>query len=386
MNTGHPGDSGDPDPVIAAGGDLAEASRTADRAGPQPDSEAGPDAPVEPAAPVAPVEPPVEPAAPAAPEPDAPAIPAEPATPIAPPAAADRAAPSPPTPADPGNGKLSGHAILAKLAWAMRSEPGDVRPHNEDFAGVFAPTIPDDAWDRGPFFIVADGLGGHAAGEVASRTAVETALAHWTAGTPAAPHQAVRAAIRAANVAVYDAALSNRHHGMATTFTALTLAGNEAIIGHVGDSRCYLVRGPTTTQLTNDHSRVGEMLRAGLITPDQAANHPARSMISRSVGSEPGVSVDIIRQPTQAGDTFLLCSDGLWDVVGRRDITDVVEAIGTPAVPTVIAAADTLIEQALARNTPDNVTLLVVRITTDRPVPAATTRRSFLRRGRGIVR
>jgi len=285
-----------------------------------------------------------------------------------------------------GNGHLAGHALLAKLAWAMRSEPGEVRPHNEDFAGVFAPTIPDDAWDRGPLFIVADGLGGHAAGEVASRTAVEAALAAWTAGTPGAPHQALRAATRAANVAVFDAAMRNRRNGMATTFTALTLAGKEAIVGHVGDSRCYHIRQGAATQLTNDHSRVGEMLRSGLITPEQAANHPARSMISRTVGSEPSVQVDIIRQPTQAGDTFILCSDGLWDVVGRREMTDVVGAIGTPAVPTVIAAADALIEQALARNSPDNVTLLVVRITTDRPVPAALTRRSFLRRGRGVTR
>jgi serine/threonine protein phosphatase PrpC len=290
------------------------------------------------------------------------------------------------TAGEPGNGRLSGHAILAKLAWAMRSEPGDVRPHNEDFAGAFAPTIPDDAWDRGPLFIVADGLGGHAAGEVASRTAVESALAHWQSGTATAPHQALRAAVRAANVAVYDAALEKRRQGMATTFTALTIAGREAIVGHVGDSRCYLVRAQATTQLTNDHSRVGEMLRAGLITAEQAANHPARSMISRTVGSEPGVQVDIIRQPTQAGDTFVLCSDGLWDVIGRQEITEVVAGIGSPAVPTVMVAADTLIEAALARNTPDNVTLLVVRITTDRPVPAATTRRSFLRRARGIVR
>ena len=289
---------------------------------------------------------------------------------------------------DAGNGVLSGHAILAKLAWAMRSEPGDVRPHNEDFAGVYAPTIPDDAWDRGPLFIVADGLGGHAAGEVASRTAVEAALEQWTgkAGV-GAPHQAVRAAIRGANVAVFDAALHTHRRGMATTFTGLTIAGHEAIVGHVGDSRCYLVRGETTTQLTSDHSRVGEMLRAGLITPEQAAHHPARSMISRTVGSEPSVQVDIVRQPTEAGDTFVLCSDGLWDMVSRHEITEVISAIGTPAVPTVAAAADALIEQALARKSPDNVTVLVVRVTTGRPVPAASsTRRSFLRRNRGVVR
>jgi protein phosphatase len=285
-------------------------------------------------------------------------------------------------PLDSGNGSLSGHAILAKLAWALRSEAGDVRPHNEDFAGAFAPTIPDDAWDRGPLFIVADGLGGHAAGEVASRMAVEAALLAWTAGSPVAPHQALRAAARKANVAVFDAAIEAHRRGMATTFTALTLAGREAIIAHVGDSRCYLVRGDACSQLTNDHSRVGEMLRAGLLSPEQAANHPARSMITRTVGGEPSTQVDLIRQGTEAGDTFILCSDGLWDAVARHEIAEAGAAIGTSVMPTVVDAADALIDLALQRKTPDNVTLLVVRVTTDRPVPAADTRRSFFRRAR----
>jgi protein phosphatase len=287
------------------------------------------------------------------------------------------------SPFDTGNGSISGHAILAKLAWALRSEAGDVRPHNEDFAGTFAPTIPDDAWDRGPLFVVADGLGGHAAGEVASRTAVETALTVWADGSPAAPHQALRAAVRKANVAVFDAAIEAHRRGMATTFTALTLAGREAIIGHVGDSRCYLVRGDACSQLTNDHSRVGEMLRAGLLSPEHAANHPARSMITRTVGGEPSVQVDLIREGTEAGDTFVLCSDGLWDVVARHEMAEVAAVIGTTAMPTVADAADALIDLALQRKTSDNVTVLVVRVTTDRPVPAAGSRRSFFRRGRG---
>jgi protein phosphatase len=281
-----------------------------------------------------------------------------------------------------GNGRLSGHALLAKLAWAMRSEPGDVRPHNEDFVGAFAPTIPDDAWDRGPLFVVADGLGGHAAGEVASRTAVEAVLASWTDGPPSPPHQALRAATRSANVAVFDAALETAKRGMATTLTALTLGGREATIAHVGDSRCYLVRAGACTQLTNDHSRVGEMLRAGLLTPEQASTHPARSMITRTVGSEPVVQVDLVRQDTEAGDTFVLCSDGLWDVVGRAEIADAATSIGTQPVATVADAADQLIELALSRKTPDNVTILVVRVMTDRPIPAAGNRRGLFRRGR----
>jgi PPM family protein phosphatase len=280
-----------------------------------------------------------------------------------------------------GNGSFAGHAMLAKLAWALRSEPGDVRPHNEDFAGAFAPTIPDDAWDRGPLFIVADGLGGHAAGEVASRGAVEAALAAWAEGTPAAPHQSLRTAVRRANAAVFDASLEAGKRGMASTFTALTLAGRQAIVAHVGDSRCYLVRRGVCTQLTNDHSRVGEMLRAGLLTPEQAATHPARSMITRTVGSDPIVQVDLVRQDTEMGDTFVLCSDGLWDVVARHDIAEVAAAVGTPTTPTVADAADRLVELALARNTPDNVTVLVVRVTTDRPVPAAGARRGLFRRG-----
>jgi protein phosphatase len=281
-----------------------------------------------------------------------------------------------------GNGTLLAHAMLAKLSWAFRSEAGAVRDHNEDCVGAFAPTIPDDAWDRGPLFVVCDGLGGHAAGEVASRTAVDAVIDSWTDGAPAAPHTAIRAAVRRANVAVFDAAISGRTRGMATTCTALTLAGREAIVAHVGDSRCYLARRDTVSQLTADHSRVGEMLRAGLLSPEQAANHPARSMVTRTVGTDPSVQVDLVRQETEAGDTFVLCSDGLWDVVARHEIGEAAAAIGTAGVRTVVEAADRLVELALDRGTPDNVTVLVVRVTSDRPVPAAAGRRGLFRRGK----
>jgi protein phosphatase len=217
---------------------------------------------------------------------------------------------------------------------------------------------------------------------VASRTAVEVVLDSWKDGSPSAPHQGLRAAVRKANVAVYDAALERGRHGMATTLTALTLAGREAILAHVGDTRCYLIRRDTVSQLTSDHSRVGEMLRAGLLTPEQAATHPARSMITRTVGSDPAVQVDVVRQPTEAGDTFVLCSDGLWDVVARHEIGEVAGGIGSSGVPTVTDAAERLVELALDRHTADNVTVAVVRITTDRPVPAAGARRGLFRRGR----
>ena len=281
---------------------------------------------------------------------------------------------------DAGNGVIAAHGVLAKLTWALRSEPGDVRPHNEDYTGAFAPTTPDDAWDRGPLIIVADGLGGHAAGEVASRVAVDAAIADWTRGSPQAPKQALRNAVRTANVAVYDAALETGRQGMGTTMTALTFAGQTALIANVGDSRAYLVRGEECVQLTADHSKVGEMLRMRLITPEQAANHPARSMLTRSLGADPAVQVDIVDTDVARNDVFVLCSDGLWDAVARNEMGTIVAGmVGERSVAAVDAAA-ALVDLALKRDAPDNVTAAVVHVTSDRPIPAAAGRRSLFRR------
>ncbi|MCL5291314.1 MAG: protein phosphatase 2C domain-containing protein, partial [Actinobacteria bacterium] len=186
-------------------------------------------------------------------------------------------------------------------------------------------------------------MGGHAAGEVASRLAVETVLETWTTGPTASPHQALRAAVRAANAEVFAASLDHEQRGMGTTLTALALAGSEALVAHVGDSRAYLVRDKQCSQLTSDHSRVAEMLRMRLISPEQAAGHPARSMLTRSLGAEPAVQVDLERTSMAPGDAFVLCSDGVWDLVSRRDIA---EANDTP---TANEAAETILKAALER-------------------------------------
>jgi serine/threonine protein phosphatase PrpC len=282
-----------------------------------------------------------------------------------------------------GNGRLASHAVLSKLSWALRSDPGALRPTNEDFAGVYAPTVPDDAWERGALFVLADGLGGHAAGEVASRVAVETVLARWIEGNTGQPHQSLRAATRDANAAVYDAAMEHGRRGMGTTLTALTLAGHEAIVAHVGDSRAYLVHGGHCVQLTSDHSRAAEMVRMKLITPEQAATHPNRSMLTRSLGGEPAVQVDIIRQPIENHDVLVLCSDGLWDLVSRTEIAEVCDALGGPAFPTPTEASSHLLDLALKRGAPDNITVVLVRITSPLPFPPTPVRRSFFRRGGG---
>ena len=279
-----------------------------------------------------------------------------------------------------GNGHLTGHGVFGKLSWAMRSDPGEVRPHNEDFCAGYVPTIPDDAWEHGPVFVVADGLGGHAAGEVASRLAGETIVTQWRKTRAPQPKPALRDLLRAANTAVYDASLEAGQRGMGTTVTALTLAGHEAVVAHIGDSRAYHVRKDVCRQLTSDHSRVGEMLRMKLITPEQAAMHPARSQLTRSLGGDPIVQVDLVTTDLAEHDTFVLCSDGLWDSVSRQEITDVVRRIGDDTVPTPVAAADMLVDLALKRDAPDNVTVVVVRVTSSRPIPPAGTRRGFFRR------
>jgi len=280
---------------------------------------------------------------------------------------------------EPGNGPLAEHGVLAKLSWALRSDTGDVRDSNEDFAGAFTLTTPEDAWDRGPLFVVADGMGGHAAGEIASRVAVEAALDGWGRGSAGAPQQALRSALRRANVAVYDAATVPGRGGMGTTIVGATLAGHEAIIGHVGDSRAYLVHGNDCEQLTADHSRVGEMLRMRMLTPEEAAVHPARSQLTHSLGAEAGIQVDLTRQAVGAGDSLVLCTDGLWDLVSRNEIAEVLQGAATgAAVPDLV---DSLVELALKRGAPDNVTAAVITVTSTLPITASAGRRLF-RRGR----
>jgi protein phosphatase len=252
----------------------------------------------------------------------------------------------------------SAGAALPEFAWALRSHAGAVRDGNEDFVGAYSPSVIDD---HGPLFVVCDGMGGHAAGEVASRMAVETVLTTWTTASAAPSQQAIRSAIRSANTAVFAASLDAETRGMGTTCTALALSGREGFVGHVGDSRCYLVHHGHCTQLTADHSRVGEMLRMRLITPEQAANHPARSQLTRSLGAAPGVQVDIVRTPLHNGDSFVLCSDGVWDLVSRAEIAQACTLASTDE------AAEQLIALSLERGAPDNVTVLVVHVVAELP-------------------
>jgi len=196
-----------------------------------------------------------------------------------------------------------------------RTDIGPVRALNED--SFYVPAAGEE------FCCVADGMGGHNAGEVASAIAVET-IANRLRDRRLAPHERLRRAVYAANAAIYDKARENAGmSGMGTTATVLLIENGEAHIAHVGDSRCYLLRNKVLMQLTSDHTLVEELLLQGAITPADARNHPNRNVITRALGTELSVKVDLLRVRVQKGDVFLLCSDGLTGPVSDHNIMEI---------------------------------------------------------------
>ncbi|WP_298338074.1 PP2C family serine/threonine-protein phosphatase [Ferrimicrobium sp.] len=257
-----------------------------------------------------------------------------------------------------GNGLLRASGAGAGLTWSLRSDRGLVREANEDYAAA----VEDQEMVGGILFLVADGLGGHDAGEVASRLAVETAVATWRASSDKSIKNRLRNAFRLANQAVLDEALRCRHNGMATTLTALAISSDTALVAHVGDSRCYLIRGRKVEQLTSDHSQVGEMMRRGLISPAEAASHPARSVLTRCLGRELAISPDVTQRQLVKGDVLVLCSDGLWDLISPQEMVQALyDEVGDPMVQ-VANVVEELNKLAIYRGAPDNVTIMIIRV------------------------
>ena len=189
---------------------------------------------------------------------------------------------------------------------------GRMRPINED--SYYAPR----GGER--FCAVADGMGGHNAGEVASAMAVRV-FSDIMRNVGTITDEAMRVSVERANEAVYHAALENEGmSGMGTTFSALAEQGDSAIIAHVGDSRIYLVRNGAILQVTTDHTLVEEMVQKGMLTPREARFHPRRNIITRALGTEPWVEVDLLRMEVRPGDAFFLCSDGMTNYVDEREI------------------------------------------------------------------
>jgi serine/threonine protein phosphatase PrpC len=238
-----------------------------------------------------------------------------------------------------------------QVATASLTSVGQVRTHNEDYCSEF-----QDA--RGQrLLVVADGMGGHKGGATASRITVEAIGEVFERGG-GDPEETLRAAFRTANERVHSMAHENPDlRGMGTTAVTLLLGGGGAAwVAHVGDSRAYRVRKGDVELLTADHSVVGEMLRQGLITPADAAVHPRRNEILRSVGVEPTVDPELVRLEVGGGDRFVLCSDGLSNVVRDDEIGAVLQR-ESPS-----QAAQTLVDTANVRGAPDNVTVQIAAV------------------------
>jgi PPM family protein phosphatase len=215
----------------------------------------------------------------------------------------------------------------------------------------------DSYYVRAPLFVVADGMGGAQAGEVASAIAVR----QFERGLPDGqdPGEALAALIQAANARIHEQARSDAQHaGMGTTTTAAYVTADAVVVAHVGDSRCYLLRDDDLIRLTRDHSLVGELVARGKLTEEQAESHPQRSVITRALGPEPNVEVDVDAYPARAGDVFLLCSDGLTSMVHEPQLKSLLADRERPLEQTgrrLIAAAN----DAGGR---DNITVILFRV------------------------
>ena len=230
-------------------------------------------------------------------------------------------------------------------AHAAATHAGRKRRRNED-AFVARP----------PVFAVADGMGGAQAGEVASRLA---AAAVEDAGTAGPPEQRVVALIEDANRRVFERASEDAAaSGMGTTMTVALVADGRVTIGHVGDSRAYRLRDGEIEQLTDDHSLVAELVRSGKLSPEEADSHPQRNVITRVLGTDPDVDVDVFTVDAEEGDVFLLCSDGLTTMVDETRIAEVFEEYGQD----LDAAARALVGDANRGGGEDNITVICFAI------------------------
>jgi len=239
-----------------------------------------------------------------------------------------------------------------QITCAGRTDVGIIRSGNEDNYIV----VPD----RG-IFVVADGMGGHAAGEVASEMAVRYVARELGSLRGLADEQVaerMRAAIRAANGAIFQRTLTEHDkRGMGTTVTALVLYDARFLIGQVGDSRAYLLRDGKLVQLTKDHSYVQEQVDAGYLTPEQARAHPYSNVITRCVGANSEVIPDVYVGAVKLGDVFLLASDGLTGMVEDPDLAEVLTSGRAPQ-----EQVDALIAEANRHGGLDNITAVIVRI------------------------
>lgn len=262
---------------------------------------------------------------------------------------------------------------MAQVEVFARTEVGCVRKRNEDAfvvvnlatreVGLHTGERVQALSNAGTLIAVCDGMGGAAAGEVASSIAAQTVGETMLGRSPfesiESATQAMLAAVTDVNAAIREAAASDpMHHGMGTTMTAALAFGPELLIAHVGDSRAYLRRGRALTQLTTDHSIVGQLIAAGRLQPEQARNYEHRNVLLQALGVQPRVGPEVVVAQLRAGDVLLLCSDGLTGPLPDEAIVELMLRYQDP-----VRCCRALTEAACAAGGPDNVTVAVARFT-----------------------
>lgn len=253
-----------------------------------------------------------------------------------------------------------------RLTFAAKTDLGLVRENNEDKFDFLEPEEPTLLAARGRFYAVADGMGGHAAGQIASEIGLKTVVKRYFTNTADDPDTALVAAIQFANGLVRDtAAAVPGRSGMGTTLTCAVIREGELTVAQVGDSRLYLLRDGVPRQVTEDHSWVAEQVRKGALDAETASRSPFRNVITRSLGAEPDVKVDLFHEALQPGDLLLLCSDGLTGQVPDGQIA-AIAACNAPSV-----ACMELIDAACASGGRDNITVAIIRVDGIEPYPGS---------------
>lgn len=237
------------------------------------------------------------------------------------------------------------------------TDKGRVRPHNEDDGGIF------NDKKNGMLAVVSDGMGGHLAGEVASRMAVSSLRDFWVQeekgpSTPADAESWLTEKIQMVNQAIYDyAAIHPECQGMGTTIVCALFNGSSVTIAHIGDSRCYLLREGSLRQITEDHSLVNELVRTGGLSKEDAENHPRKNIITKALGTDQSVEIDIHTIEFEKNELLLLCSDGLTDKVDEKEISEILQNDIS-----LDEKASELIEKANLYGGEDNITVAILEL------------------------
>jgi PPM family protein phosphatase len=247
--------------------------------------------------------------------------------------------------------------VRPRVTIACKTDVGRIREINQDKFEYFLPEEEGKLATRGLVFLVCDGMGGHAAGQVASELAAKTFIDVYLNHPASDPQVAMQAAAQAANRFVMDNARAfPQRRGMGTTLSGLILIQDRAFTVQVGDSRIYRMRDGILQQLTDDHTLVDEMLRAGMLTEEEAAVHPQKHVLTRAIGVEADLRTDVAEHELLVGDVFMLCSDGVINHVPDEEVAEILRSMPPSH------AAWRLIGQSLVGGGSDNTTTIVIRV------------------------